>query len=180
MRIICLMGRRGTDKNLVESKLEKLGYNRVISYTTREPKDDEINGREYHFVNKESFFTLVKKQIIMEWTEFEGHLYGSPHPIGSINNVVVVEPDGYNSIKNAYGKQVTGAFIRLQPNLMQEKLEKRKNKAENNSVIDLVQRRDSDDYKFKDIESKVDLVIDGERDVESITAEILEFIASKH
>ena len=179
MRIICLLGKSGTKKNLVKYTLEKLGYNRLTSYTTRNTKEGEVNGAEYHFVDKDSFFKLVEKHIIMEWAQFNGHFYGSPHPIGSINNVVVVEPGGYKSIKDVYGKQVTGVFISVTQSIQDKVAEKKRKNADQNVVVSLAARINTDDHKFKGIEKKVDLVVDGEQDVESIVAEILRYVAEK-
>lgn len=177
MRIVCIMGKRGTRKSQIEGKLEKFGYNRIISYTTRQPEDGEVNNVDYHFVSKEDFFTLVKKEIIMEWAEYDGDFYGSPHPIGSINNVVVVEPEGYQAIKNVYGQQVIGVYIDSEESLSDIIEAKKAKKALASKIICFQTRKDTDEYKFRGIENKVDLIVDGHKDIESITADILGYIS---
>ena len=94
MKIICILGKSGSGKSSVEKKLESIGYKRIISYTTRKPRGNEKDGKEYHFVSREDFEQLITKKIIIEYAEYAGNYYGAPGPVGSINNVIVVESDG--------------------------------------------------------------------------------------
>ena len=99
MNIICILGRSGSGKSTIEKAIEQLGYNRIISYTTREARGNEQNGKDYHFVTHDQFNGLIKKGILMEYAEYNGNFYGAPKPVGSINNVIVVERNGYLKIK---------------------------------------------------------------------------------
>jgi guanylate kinase len=48
-----------------------------ISHTTRAPRHTEQNGREYHFVDRSSFASLVQQGEFLEWAEVHGNLYGT-------------------------------------------------------------------------------------------------------
>jgi guanylate kinase len=48
-----------------------------ISYTTRLPRKGEINGADYHFINKETFQQMINKCEFMEWAEVHGNRYGT-------------------------------------------------------------------------------------------------------
>jgi len=48
-----------------------------ISYTTRLPRPDEEDGRDYYFVSEEKFRDRVKQGEFAEWEENYGHLYGT-------------------------------------------------------------------------------------------------------
>lgn len=48
-----------------------------ISHTTRKPRGNEENGREYHFASREEFIRLVEKGEFLEWAEVHGNLYGT-------------------------------------------------------------------------------------------------------
>ncbi len=48
-----------------------------ISATTRPPRMGEVDGREYYFVTREAFQTLVAQDAFVEWAEVHGHLYGT-------------------------------------------------------------------------------------------------------
>jgi guanylate kinase len=48
-----------------------------VSHTTRAPRKNEINGRDYHFVTREVFEGLVRDEAFLEWAEVHGNLYGT-------------------------------------------------------------------------------------------------------
>ena len=48
-----------------------------ISHTTRKPRPDEINGKDYYFVSKEEFNSLVKKNSFFEYANIFDNCYGT-------------------------------------------------------------------------------------------------------
>jgi guanylate kinase len=48
-----------------------------VSHTTRKPRQNEQNGREYHFVDRTEFLKLIEKNAFLEWAEVHGNLYGT-------------------------------------------------------------------------------------------------------
>ena len=48
-----------------------------ISHTTREPRADEINGKDYYFVSKEIFQQMLTNGEFLESAEVYGNLYGT-------------------------------------------------------------------------------------------------------
>ena len=48
-----------------------------VSHTTREPRGQEQQGREYHFIDESAFRAKVAHQDFFEWAEVHGHLYGT-------------------------------------------------------------------------------------------------------
>ncbi len=49
-----------------------------ISATTRSPREGEVNGEDYIFLNKSEFKELVNNDGFLEWAEFAGNFYGTP------------------------------------------------------------------------------------------------------
>jgi guanylate kinase len=49
-----------------------------ISVTTRPKRRGEVNGRDYHFIDRTRFNEMVKKGDLLEWAEVFGHHYGTP------------------------------------------------------------------------------------------------------
>jgi guanylate kinase len=49
-----------------------------ISATTRPARPGEMDGREYSFVSRETFQTLVEAEAFLEWAEVHENAYGSP------------------------------------------------------------------------------------------------------
>ncbi len=48
-----------------------------VSHTTRKPRQNEQNGREYHFVDRTEFLRLIEQNAFLEWAEVHGNLYGT-------------------------------------------------------------------------------------------------------
>ena len=48
-----------------------------ISHTTREPRGQEQQGREYHFIDAPTFRSMAERGEFLEWAEVHGHLYGT-------------------------------------------------------------------------------------------------------
>lgn len=75
----------------------------IISTTTRPPRGNEVNHQDYHFVSEKLFDDLIKRNALLEWTEFRGWKYGTdvlaisdkPDAI----NIGVFNLDGIKSIQ---------------------------------------------------------------------------------
>jgi len=48
-----------------------------ISFTTRSPRPGEQDGREYHFVDTQTFKAMIARQEFLEWAEVHGNFYGT-------------------------------------------------------------------------------------------------------
>jgi guanylate kinase len=49
-----------------------------ISVTTRPKRRGEVDGRDYHFIDRARFDAMVKAGDLLEWAEVFGHCYGTP------------------------------------------------------------------------------------------------------
>jgi guanylate kinase len=48
-----------------------------VSHTTRRKREDEVDGRDYFFVDEPEFRRLVAEGDFLEWAEYNAHLYGT-------------------------------------------------------------------------------------------------------
>lgn len=48
-----------------------------ISVTTRSPRESEINGKHYYFIDRHQFEQMVAAGDLLEWAEFAGNYYGT-------------------------------------------------------------------------------------------------------
>jgi len=64
--------------SLVKALLELDSHLTVsVSHTTRSPRGQEQDGREYWFVDEPTFRRMVAQGDFFEWAEVHGHLYGT-------------------------------------------------------------------------------------------------------
>ncbi|HNZ77152.1 MAG TPA: guanylate kinase [Bacilli bacterium] len=79
--LIVISGPSGVGKGTIRSALfEMEGHDLIysVSLTTRKPRAEEVNGREYWFISKEEFEQRIKDNKMLEYAEFVGNYYGTP------------------------------------------------------------------------------------------------------
>ena len=69
----------GAGKTTLTARLlaEVKGLTFSISHTTRKPRQNETDGKEYHFVSRTDFERLIEAGAFLEWAEVHGNLYGT-------------------------------------------------------------------------------------------------------
>lgn len=62
---------------LTTALLKELPLRFSVSHTTRKPRQNEEDGREYHFTSRTDFIRLIEQGAFLEWAEVHGNLYGT-------------------------------------------------------------------------------------------------------
>jgi len=77
--LFVISGPSGCGKStLIGRVMEELGDVRFsISFTTRRRRAAEVDGREYHFVSKKAFETMIREGRFLEWAIVHGRHYGT-------------------------------------------------------------------------------------------------------
>ena len=130
--ILILSGPSGCGKSSLLRELYKQidNYYFSISTTTRQPRDGEKDGVEYHFITKELFEKEIKEGDFLEYAIVHNNYYGtSLKPINKAleeNKLVIFDIDvqGHNLVRQQLDDLVTSVFITT-PDL--NELEKRLN-----------------------------------------------------
>ncbi len=139
---LVISGPSGAGKGLIIKNLQMGGFfKKSISYTTRNMRDDEINGVNYHFVTKDDFFALQRGKFFFEIVEYGNNFYGIPNKniskLNSTDNTVfdLVPTSGINIKNNFYN---TCLVYVLPPN--EEVLRiRRGNRGDNRIIYDIEQ-----------------------------------------
>ncbi|NXX93781.1 MPP4 protein, partial [Centropus bengalensis] len=79
-RLIILVGPAGVGVNELRRRLiasNPREFQSAVPHTTRVQKSYEMNGREYHYVSKETFENMVYSHRMLEYGEYKGYLYGT-------------------------------------------------------------------------------------------------------
>ncbi len=114
-RIFVLIGPPASGKTSIAAKLASLGIPEMVSHTTRQPREGEMEGIHYYFVSKGEFSELE----LIERVTYSGHHYGlskaevlkkvNDHPI----SIVVVERSGLEQLKKLLGQRVESIYIMI-------------------------------------------------------------------
>ncbi len=78
--LVVISGFSGAGKGtLLKAMMEKYhNYALSISATTRSPREGEQNGKEYFFVNRESFEKMIEEGQLIEYAQYVNNYYGTP------------------------------------------------------------------------------------------------------
>ena len=89
-----------------------------ISYTTREPRSGEVNGKHYFFVDELEFRKMLEQEKFLEWAEVHGHLYGTTQEVFEDfihkGQDVILDIDCQGA-KKLREKEVAGIYIYILP-----------------------------------------------------------------
>ena len=102
-----------------------------VSHTSRKPRPNEVDGKDYHFITHEDFEKRISQGEFVEWVENYGNFYGTS--VKSMNDVLNsgrdllldIEPRGAGAIKKKFPDAV---FVFVLPPSLEEllnRLEKR-------------------------------------------------------
>ncbi len=106
---------------LVKLLSERKGFTTSISYTTRTPRSNEINGRDYHFVNREKFERMIRNKEFLEYAKVFKNFYGTTksntlNELSKGNNVIFdIDWQGTNQIISQKLKNKLLTFFILPP-----------------------------------------------------------------
>lgn len=84
-----------------------------VSYTTRSRRRGEVDGRDYHFIDKRRFFAMRARGEFAEWAKVHDYHYGTPvklldRCLGTGQDVLLdIDVQGAKKIKRAYPHAVS-------------------------------------------------------------------------
>lgn len=157
--IYALVGQTNSGKTTLLNSLKKLGYESIITYTTRPIRDREEDGVDYHFIDDDEYFYMEYMDFLASKFEAEnGWKYGI-----NINDlkfdkkyVIVIEPHGLRSLIRRVGKSnVTSIYLDIPLSSRISRGLKR-----DEDTFELIRRLDSDEKDFKNFEDEADYTLD--------------------
>lgn len=142
--IYIITGASGTGKSTLLRKLIKDESNLrfSVSHTTRAPRRGERDGHDYHFVNEETFRTMIGDDAFVEHAQVHGHYYGTAKAnltaalSQGVDILVDVDIQGGLQIKKALPSACAIFILPPTFNALRERLEKR-----NKDVPEVIEKR---------------------------------------
>ena len=99
---IIIIGRGGSGKDYLRKKLVEKGYTYGISFTSRPPREGEIDSVDYFFRTKEEIEALRDNNNFVELQEFNGWYYGITHSEFTSKDVFILSPSGIKNLSKEY------------------------------------------------------------------------------
>ena len=180
--IIVLLGASGSGKSTIENELATHhGFEKIISYTTRQPRDGEINGKDYYFTDQNSFAAMLNTDILAEYDKYTcDRLYGSlKSDYLEGNKVVVLTPNGFRQVKqNCPNDNIFTVLVRSNLGTRVKRYIDRcgVDKFDFKDKDEICNRTERDYGMFLGLEREVNLVVDNNEgtDINDVVKEILE------
>ena len=121
-----------------------------VSYTSRTPRPNEVNGKDYYFISREEFQERIDRGEFIEWVENYGNLYGSSRKAmeefvqDNRDLLLDIEPRGAKKVKKYFDGGVYVFVLPPSRSELLKRLEKRGHETD-----DVIQKR------FKQAESEL-------------------------
>lgn len=180
--IVVLVGESASGKSTIEKLIEERdsSFTKIISYTTRPPREGEKNNVDYHFVSIDDFLFMIKLNVFIENAQYRGWHYGTArdHYFDEKNHIVVLTPHGCRSLKkwaqgNPYIK-VISIYFKVDRRSRMIKILKR-----GDDIDEAYRRNISDVGQFDGFEDEADYTLENtnyEKPIEEVYKEVRKII----
>ena len=158
--MLVLCGGSGTGKDTLLKKLvEKYDYRRLVTYTTREKREGEVNGIDYHFVSPQMFHELCAGDFFAETTSYDvanGEVWEYGTAIKDIKDdtIVILNPHGLKELKKDKSLDIIAVHLFAPYGEIWNRLRKRGDHSD-----EAARRMETDKKDFEDINEYVDFAI---------------------
>ena len=126
MNKVILVGKAAAGKDHMRKTLSGRGFQYGISYTTRPPREGEIDGKDYFFLTIDMFKKKINEGYWYEWIEFNGWYYGtSQRQFTTSCNLFIMTPKGISHIDPVDRKECTIIYLNVDEKIRRERLEAR-------------------------------------------------------
>ncbi|MFL2997881.1 MAG: guanylate kinase [Candidatus Neomarinimicrobiota bacterium] len=177
--LIIISAPSGTGKTTlckgIRKKFPEINWS--ISYTTRLKRPNEIDGKDYNFISRNSFDEYIKSKKLAEWENVYGSMYGTAKK--TLNDaikekkILLLELDvkGALKLKKLYPKNTISIFI-IPPSFEDLKKRLKLRNTESEDVIKIRLKRFEEEINYK---SKFDYIMYNDI-LEIATNELVEIV----
>lgn len=153
--MIVLVGESASGKSSIEKFLvNNYEYKKVVSYTTRSPRQNEVDGVDYHFISVGEFLNLKEQGFFAETAIYNNWYYGTAKEDCTDDKIAVLTPHGLRQISKVDDINVTSFYINVPRRDRLIKILQR-----GDDIEEAYRRSLSDVGQFDGIEDEVDYVI---------------------
>lgn len=161
--LFIIMGKSGSGKDTIVKVLsedKELGLHKIVPFTTRPPREGEVNGIDYNFITKDVYMSLVRDGAILESREYN-HVsgkvyYGTYRNVCSKENCIMVNTiEGYKSISRYYKHStdivVVPLYIKVSNfDRLLRSISRESNNKSDKAIYEFCRRLVSDEEEFSD------------------------------
>lgn len=139
---VIIVGKAGCGKNYVCEIFKQAGVLMANSMTTR-PKRSYDESPEYTHLNRDVFEHLIKTNKFLQYTEFNGHYYGTLKSEVKNSTLFIMTPSGISQLNKKFRSECLVIYVMSQSDVI--RLQNRGGSTHENQ-----KRMESDELEFKD------------------------------
>lgn len=107
--LVLISGISGSGKTTIANSITN---NRIVTHTSRDIREGEMNGRDYHFVPRKQFLTLLEQGEFVEHNVYSSNFYGTSRTefesrLKEDVAVAVVDYNGHKFFKEFYQNSIS-------------------------------------------------------------------------
>ena len=177
--MIVLAGASASGKTEVAKLLaKKYGITKIVTTTTRPKRKGEVDGVDYFFVTPQKFEEMIHEGRFVEYTLYNGQMYGSTKDQIAPDKCVVIDPAGLRCYTGLNDKSIVSFYLDADEETRHQRMLSR------GDDIEKIKSRiahDREAFKKENI-VRVDYVIKNSSDdvLESVADQIYEIYKSTH
>jgi guanylate kinase len=120
----------------VLARYPDVNVKKCVTATTRAPRPNEVDGRDYHFWSEEEFERRQRDGELLEWAYVHGHRYGTPH--GWVEEqlaqgediILIIDVQGGRSVKACHTDAILVFVLPPSLEVMEQRLRARSSDSE--------------------------------------------------
>lgn len=152
MKLI-LVGKAASGKDFLKRKLQGKGFVAGVSHTTRPPRVNEIDGKDYHFVNESEFRAMIENGEFIEYMEFNNWFYGQTENDFENSDVMIMSKDGLDMLPKQYRDRCMVIYLDVP---MEERIKRLGDRDDKNDTIERRLTTDEEQFEgFTDYEIRI-------------------------
>jgi guanylate kinase len=148
--IIC--GGGGSGKDHLKQRFINKGFKPSISYTTRPPREDEINGKDYIFLDVNKFKEMIEDGKFYEYKLFNNWYYGTIHEEFNTSDIFIMTPPAIELLSKEIRETSMIVYIDIDESIRAKRLA-------NRNDADSVKRRILADREMFEFFTDYDIII---------------------
>ena len=189
-KLVILCGKSGVGKSTVKDMIVRRGIlPNAISTTTRQRRENEVEGGDYQFVSLEEFLKMDNNNELLESTDYyipnEGYVgYGLPKKNVDLNKssyITILNPHGIEQLfKEMNREDVLVIYIkRNDHDRVIDYLNREKGKDVKKVLENCLERYIRDETDFRNMDLLADYIVENNGDIQDLFQEVVDIIVKE-
>ena len=154
-RRLILVGKGGSGKDHARKISENIvGAKYAVSYTTRPPREGEVEGVDYFFLPMRTFNKMINEDAWYEYVTFNGWNYGTSKEQFENDDLFIMTPKGLSHLSDKDRDESIVLYLDIPEDVRRERMSKRAGNAD--SIERRLKADDEDFAGFEDYDFKIE------------------------